>query len=1014
MAPMAPKRRLSATLCVLLLLSATAWFGWSCSRERSLSPVPTSLEAMTDLIFDQIDYLESRKDVVCWSSFCKLDNFMARKPHSPTAVLVKIHAMQILADQIWEKASLEAQGTHVTPEDLARVVQKGDFHDLPPFPIQGMEGKFEEIGFSDFSDYRTTSEHWRILLSVIADAVCGMDLYEERPVLLKPLAEEAAVEISGVVSSLALELLQESSRMAREDRSTHVEGWHVREAFKRTAKQHGLAVPSTLKPTIREGGAAETKQLGERETEFLRTLTQKMIHQKIKSLRRFNAGAVEENVTRFINALSIVPVDERGVDYLVEQLRKFYIDLAADCPGGLIDEKDYERIHRGLPYRLLLNGDVLLTFGPYGWTEGQRGPNPYLKVDLSEFKTITLIERDMDAMRDNALHWQILDEVWQQGKGKPMTPFAAEFISEAVSILATYYLVGARELARAADKSVVTDGDLADLTKMKDHFVPPEVMEPSWGEDRKREKEALLRIYSPPLFTDVTKASGIDFRHESHSKTEDTQLTGDGKPKYSGGGLAVGDVDGDGRMDVYLVSGRDNKLYKNNGDGTFRDITKKAGVADSSEGRAALFADIDNDGDLDLFLANVFGASRLWKNDGDGHFTDVAEGSGIKPPSVPGSAFFFDYDKDGDLDLYVAGYGPWDRGTMPTLGARNGYPNKLFENRGNWKFADVTEKAGVGDVGWGHAAAAFDFDRDGDEDIYVANDFGANVLIKNLGDGTFRDISHEALPFDRGHGMNVSFVDVNADGFMDMYVSNIDLYSSKVKYRFPRSETFSNVTDAILQGIRYTEDNRLYVNVKGEFFVDKINWWFEPGEEGWCWHAGFFDYENDGDFDMYVANGWRKSIHMYRNKFFLLHNGYYYHMSAGSPESFAGTSRSFASFDMDNDGDLDLVVNNYHDKAMVLRNEQKGGNRWLKLRLRGTADNRNGVGAEVVVKAGDLVIKKHVTCGLGFLSQEPEILHFGLGRNGEADEVRVTWPNGTSQVVKGAASNTLVTIAQGT
>jgi hypothetical protein len=431
MAVMASKHRLSVAVVALLLLAATAWYG--CFKERSLSPAPPSLEAMADLVFAQIDRLESERDVVCWSSFCKLDNFMAQRVHTPTAVLVKIHAMQVLADRVWERASLGAEGGRVTRKDLARVVPSGFDRSLDT-KIEGSQERLEEIGFKDFTAYRSTSEHWRVVLSVIQDAVCGIDLYEkERPVLLKPLAEEAAVELSGIVSSLALELLRESSRLAKEERNPNVVGWHVREAFKRVAERHGLEAQLAPEPTLWAGGRAETRQLGEKEIEFVNDLTEKMIRQKIKSLRRFNTGAVEDNLTRFINALAIVPVDERGVEYLIEELRKFYTDLGADCRGPLIDEKEYERIQRALPYRLLLNGDVEITFGPYGRIDDTPYADPHLDVDLGKLSTITLIERDMDAMRDNALHWQVLDEVRQQGKGKPITPFAGEFISEAVS-----------------------------------------------------------------------------------------------------------------------------------------------------------------------------------------------------------------------------------------------------------------------------------------------------------------------------------------------------------------------------------------------------------------------------------------------------------------------------------------------------------------------------------------------------------------------------------------------------
>jgi hypothetical protein len=745
---------------------------------------------MADFVVEQIGRLETEEDVVCWSSFCKLDNFIARKPHSPKAVLAKIHYMQILADRIWEKASLAAQGRRVTPKDLAFTAEF-DFKDSPMSMGRGAAETFREISSKDFSDYRTTSERWRILLSVIQDAACGLGFYRDRPVLLKPLTREAALELSAVVSSLSLEVLKEAARIAFEEKILLVDGWCVHEAVKSIERRYGLegrptpeGAPTTeeydwvypLKvdvwpspkddaPTKSASSEAPRTPLGEREKEFLHELTTKMIRQKIQSLKKHNKGAVEEDLEQFINSLSSIPVTSEAIRYLLRELEDFFILLNSATPGTrhsarLHEIEAYEKLNRALPHSLLLNGDVVLTFGPergsfreFLKTRREKGKAESKKATPSDITTVTLIERDMDSMRDNAIHWKIMQDVWLAGKGRPLTPFAAEFISEAVSVLATYYLVEAEKLAKAENKPAITDKELSRLSGWKDRILPPEIRETLWDEKRALEKAALLKAHRGPLFKDVTQTSGIDFLHELNPKTLDISLTRVGMPKFKVGGAAVGDMDGDGRLDVYLVSGKDNKLYKNRGDGTFLDVTEKSGAGDASQGIYALFADVDGDGDLDLFIANAFGASRLLENDGKGHFTDITAKSAITAPPVPGMAFFFDFDKDGDLDVFVSGYGPWDKAISPTLSGRNGYPNKLFENLGSARFADVTEKAGLGDTGWAQAAAAFDFDQDGDEDIYVANDFGVNELFENRGDGTFRDISQRTLSYDRGHGM---------------------------------------------------------------------------------------------------------------------------------------------------------------------------------------------------------------------------------------------------------------------
>ena len=286
------------------------------------------LFGMADFVVKQIGRLETKEDVVCWSSFCKLDNFIARKPHSPKAVLAKIHYMQILADRIWEKASLAAEGRRVTPEDLA-FTAKFDFKDSPMSMGPGAAETFREVGSKDFSDYRTTSERWRILLSVIQDAACGLGLYRDRPVLLKPLTSEAALELSAVVSSLSLEVLKESARIAGEEKILLVDGWCVHEAAKSIEKLYRLEARPNPEGTPAESASSEAakKPLGEREKKFLHELTTKMIRQKIQSLKKYNVGAVENDMERFINSLSSIPVTPEGIRYLLQELENFFISL---------------------------------------------------------------------------------------------------------------------------------------------------------------------------------------------------------------------------------------------------------------------------------------------------------------------------------------------------------------------------------------------------------------------------------------------------------------------------------------------------------------------------------------------------------------------------------------------------------------------------------------------------------------------------------------------------------------
>jgi hypothetical protein len=413
--------------------------------------------------------------------------------------------------------------------------------------------------------------------------------------------------------------------------------------------------------------------------------------------------------------------------------------------------------------------------------------------------------------------------------------------------------------------------------------------------------------------------------------------------------------------------------------------------------------------------------SLLLQNDG-GKLNDVAQAKGLKTGRGAHVASAFDYDADGDLDIYVGYYGSaaCNAGkcpgrNLPSLDGRNGTPNQLFRNEGG-TYTEVAASAGAADAGWTLASSTFDYDLDGDLDLYLANDFGANPLLRNNGDGTFTDVASELGAADRGSGMNVSFADLDDNGTFEVFVSNIDMFSKNIKIVFPSDESVVQLSDKILRSFQYLSGNKLYFNVQHDGqrrFEPREATWFEPGDRGWGWAGVFFDYELDGDEDIYLANGWIPGSPAadQRNQMFIRDGDMFYRGPPEAPEGFAGNSRSVVALDVDGDGDLDLLVNNYAQPPRLLENTQSSKNRWIGVRLRGRGANTRAIGAQLGIDAGKRTLRRQVTAGIGYLGQDPEVVHAGLGRAGSAD-VTVRWPDGSTQTVKGLRAGRIHEIAQ--
>jgi hypothetical protein len=531
-------------------------------------------------------------------------------------------------------------------------------------------------------------------------------------------------------------------------------------------------------------------------------------------------------------------------------------------------------------------------------------------------------------------------------------------------------------------------------------------------------------------FEDATAKAGLSDRHRNQVIDRKCLILQGTMP---GSGAAAADFDGDGDLDLAALDGQSSRLYLNRGSGVFDERSREWGL-DSVTGAGAVTADYDNDGDPDLYVLDHFGGTRLLRNDGEGgarRFQDVTAAAGVGVADPTFSAAFADVDRDGDLDLYVPVPGDYyEQIPMPPFMARDGRPNRLFLNDGQGRFTEEAAARGVDDVGWGLCCAFCDYDQDGDPDLYVANDFGTNNLYRNDGSGHFEDVAVESGAADRGYGMGVSWGDVDQDGDFDLYVS--DIWSEYAPVFLdpdhplpPIGRLFRGWVSRELH--RMGLGNALLLHQGDGSFVDVGKDW-RVNECGWAWAGMFLDFDNDADLDLYCPDGsytgaspeeleltfwamsslrWEKSRMQQwlfdaqgrslqgheRNRLFeQLEPGRFAEVGWLRGVDAVETGRGFVLGDFDDDGWIDFYLRNLNDEARYFRN-LGGSSHWLRLELRGTASNRDAVGAVVRARAGGRTQMRQVTAGEGFYSSHDKRLLFGLAGETAAD-VEVRWPSG--------------------
>ena len=527
-------------------------------------------------------------------------------------------------------------------------------------------------------------------------------------------------------------------------------------------------------------------------------------------------------------------------------------------------------------------------------------------------------------------------------------------------------------------------------------------------------------------FENVIRSSGIQFILDNSTQPQKYQ------PETMTGGVAVFDYNNDGLLDLYFANGAHlhdmnksdpkfhNRLYRNNGDGTFTDVTAQAAVAGSRYAIGVAVADYDNDGYQDLLVTGANGY-QLFHNSGDGTFADVTARVGLArvhpelANAFSAAAGWFDYDNDGHLDLIIINYVKWSIETEPTCvsngihaycspGSYAGLPNLLFHNNGDGTFTDVSEPSGIfKHVGKGMGVAFADYDNDGFVDIFVSNDTFRNFLFHNNGNGTFTEVgllSGVAYP-ENGKsvaGMGVDFRDIDNDGLSDifetaMYNDNFLLFRNSGKGEFE----YASITSGIGAATHHLT----------------------------AWGTGIFDLDNDGWKDVFTANSaildnsqevshtpYLLSNSLLRNN----RDGTFTDVGKAAGPSFSvpAAHRGAAFGDLNNDGRIDIVTNCLNGHPEIMMNRSENANHWLLINLVGTVSNRDGLGSRIKIVTAEGTQYNHATTSVGYGSSSDKRVHFGLGAATKVDQLEVTWPSGIKQIVTNVAADQILSLREPT
>jgi len=1010
-----------------------------------------------DSIINQFQKLENKRDPKCYATATRLENLMYGTPLDDKARFEKNLLQKKWILELWTKASMLAQkdkaqkisALHVRwmQEKIFKVKSLNDKEWSLQFHDQNIT-----INKTDKRQYSTVAYGLRAIMAVQQDVMLDPQYR------LLPLSEEAVDTLKDGLDFYTLAALQSADKSARLENRYSINtpdvqsAWNQLQANKqKVASQRIKEKPLTQKaPTINN-----------------LTVLKSIIKQKLASYAAYN----EINNQLFVRNLQVYfarqswPKDKQEAKAFRQLFTETLISFAGDLYLGA-QKLARERGHHSIGEKDVF--DFTQTFIPHIINEYE---DAIFFPELDKKDQIVLNAYDMDAFRDSGLHWTYLSYAINS-KNFPSylepDPFAAELITENIAQFGVLILrmtgnIGIKNGETRLKKERFYEALISLQDRINAHAKAVKSPKKPEKSQLASASQVTSLAFNESYFTDITGVSGIDSMHRSSdwlSRLLRSFLQKDKyrgtitiPPAFGGGGVASDDINNDGYPDILILSGLGNKLYINNRGKSFVDVTKAAGLdwirpedKHPGEPRQPLIADLNNDGFKDIIITYVNDVHRVYRNRGDGTFEDMTQKANLGGKDlVGGPAALIDMDNDGLLDIYITYFGNYLHGVLPTLKRRNdnGSANQLFKNMGNFTFKNVTEGSGVDDTGWAQAVTHTDLNRDGLQDLILGNDFGVNSYFLNLGNGKFRDIASELGTDKPSYTMSLGLSDLNNDLAPEIYVSNIVTMNKDEKYVLPSDNTTMKFNPDKLANMRVIEAN--------DFFLSHVDangtLSYSPSRlvgrgystTGWSWDSDFFDFDNDSDDDLYVVNGMNefnlyssenpyyadpdglKNAQIYipvspkeRNVFFVNEKGMLHNHSKQSGVNLLSNSRSAAYLDFDNDGDLDIILNNYDQKANFYRNNaQSLHNNWLKVILIGDASkgvNRDAVGAVIVVTLhSGKTIWRQISSVTGYMSVNPKEQYFGLGKEKNVS-LEVIWPNGKRVAYKNVPINNRISI----
>lgn len=1020
---------------------------------------PLAQAQSTSQIIDEIFKLESRNDPKCYATASRLEDFMFGTPLAFEARSKKNLLQRDFVRTLWQLAS--HQGTALSnaqldKADIRRATESffaTEVNTGQHFELTFADGQVVVINRVDKRQYSSIAYSLRALLSVQQEA-----LVSPPSIPLKPLSPNAITTLQDSADLYTLSVLKVADALARRNNEPEISADLLARVW------------SDLKPSNSETvGQAAGIQSGDN-TDILggndlTNLTREIIDQKVAAYAEYNAISNP----LFIRNLQVYfakrrwPADADDARRLRQQFTEVLIGKAGELYLGA------QALASGAGEPLIREVHVQ----EYSQSVLPHFANQYEDIiffpSLPIAEQITIEAYDIDAFRDSGLHWRYLQYALGDSEAIDLQadPFALELLTESIANWGVLILriAGRVSIEEARDRLASKDiaeamTEISNLSR-KNHAATVSTTANDIATSIQSAPPGASASSSDIYFEDVTEVAGVSFQHKSSdwlSRRLRTYIQKDEQtgiitipPAFGGSGAAAGDIDNDGDQDILLLSGLGNGLFINDGTGHFTQEAKRRGVdwrrqdGRAGEPRQPLIADIDNDGHQDIVITYVNDSHRIYRNRGNGTFEDVTTraklgGVGL----VGGPATLVDANNDGLLDIYITYFGHYLEGILPTLARRNtnGLANQLFINKGGFEFENLTQQAGLGNEGWGQAVTHTDFSGDGLQDIIAGNDFGVNGYYRNNGDGTFTDVSHQLGTDKPSYTMGIGISDLNRDGIPDVYISNIVTMNKDQKYVLPSAETPAVFGPESLANLRVIEANDLFLSQQsgsGLLFNYEMSDAVQRGyaETGWSWGAEFFDADHDGDDDLYVLNGMNefhvyssenpyytdpfseenKSVYMpvsqkEHNVFFRNERGSLntYTEAAGLGDFSNG--RALLKVDIDDDGDLDLVINNYHGPARVLQNQSQAGLSTL-IRLQGdpaSGVNSDAIGAQVTahMKDGSKIWRELRSSG-GYMSAQPKNLHIGQPAH-DIDRLVLTWPNAEKTIVEGPFSGSRIFI----